>query len=515
MIVCARGVQSFEDCCSIRCYVVEAGGERSAQNEFGGKFAGTWLLVDPACWSCAVERRRSTCGTSFWRVPMSATMEQVVSQLQQEFFNLRAQVAAQSGLAEAVRAINNLATAQVRRDTPSLIDVNGLGRPKEFSGKEEDSHTVVEEDRGILRWSDQGVRHDVGVDRYTSHVIFLMQFAHLITCISHCMAQDEPPHVSVCARHFHLHAIHDVCVSVRCLSLCVCPSPVSLSFTSSLPHSTCTLPGTPSPMSITPTDEAAALTHNEEYCPMAIWHPLTGYEPNVFDDFHYSETSAMIFQDKSGDIDTEPSYSCDAELDDETIGKAQSSPLFVQEREEPADWRQAYHSHEESLLSSQSFFAHTRTGRPVHELSSCQKRKSSRDMESERIRILLERQKEQILAEVRTEIQKHELQADSDRRSIQELNGITESQRRENWSYSCRVWPIQARSTTSSRTTIRTKSGSSWSSYQKSLWDGRIEQSSGITSQGIFEKKIGWKSRHYKLTHGQEWSSLYGWFESF
>ena len=39
--------------------------------------------------------------------------------------------------------------------------------------------------------------------------------------------------------------------------------------------------------------------------------------------------------------------------------------------------------------------------------------------------------KEQILAEVRTEIQKHEFQADSDRRSIQELNGIIESQRRE------------------------------------------------------------------------------------
>ena len=52
-------------------------------------------------------------------------------------------------------------------------------------------------------------------------------------------------------------------------------------------------------------------------------------------------------------------------------------------------------------------------------------------MENERIRILLERQKEQILAEVRSEIQKQEFQADADRRSIQELNGILESQRRE------------------------------------------------------------------------------------
>ena len=52
-------------------------------------------------------------------------------------------------------------------------------------------------------------------------------------------------------------------------------------------------------------------------------------------------------------------------------------------------------------------------------------------MENERIRILLDRQKEQILAEVRTEIQKHEFQADSDRRSIQELTGIIDPQRRE------------------------------------------------------------------------------------
>ena len=56
----------------------------------------------------------------------------------------------------------------------------------------------------------------------------------------------------------------------------------------------------------------------------------------------------MILKDESCDIDAEPSNLCDAELDDETIGKAPSSPLFMQEREEPANRRQAYHSHEES-----------------------------------------------------------------------------------------------------------------------------------------------------------------------
>ena len=53
-------------------------------------------------------------------------------------------------------------------------------------------------------------------------------------------------------------------------------------------------------------------------------------------------------------------------------------------------------------------------------------------MENETIRILFERQKEQILVDFRAEIHKHEFQADSDRRSIQELSGIIdESQRRE------------------------------------------------------------------------------------
>ena len=52
-------------------------------------------------------------------------------------------------------------------------------------------------------------------------------------------------------------------------------------------------------------------------------------------------------------------------------------------------------------------------------------------MENERIRILFERQKEQILAEASSEVHTHEFQADSDCGNFQELNGIIESQRRE------------------------------------------------------------------------------------
>ena len=109
--------------------------------------------------------------------------------------------------------------------------------------------------------------------------------------------------------------------------------------------------------------------------------------------------------------------------------------LFTQEQEEPAGRRQAYHSPEESLLSSQSLsVGHVRTVRPVDELSSLSssvRENPCRSSENEQIRILLERQKEQILADCRAEIKKHEFQADYDRRSNPKLNGVIESQRGE------------------------------------------------------------------------------------
>ena len=79
------------------------------------------------------------------------TMEQVVSQLQQEVFTLRAQVAAESGLADGVRAINNLATAQVRKDTPSLIDVERRRSSEGILWQRGGVSTVFEEDGGFLR----------------------------------------------------------------------------------------------------------------------------------------------------------------------------------------------------------------------------------------------------------------------------------------------------------------------------------------------------------------------------
>ena len=111
-----------------------------------------------------VERADSSNLLKLGDLVMSLTMEQVVTQLQQEMFALRAQVAAESGLADAVRPINYLTTAQVRKDTPSLIDVKGLGRPKEFSGKEKDFQQwskkteaffagVIQESEMMLEWA--------------------------------------------------------------------------------------------------------------------------------------------------------------------------------------------------------------------------------------------------------------------------------------------------------------------------------------------------------------------------
>ena len=91
------------------------------------------------------------------------TMEQAVSQIQQELLTIRAQIASRGQMSEAAREIDNLAAAQAQKDAPSLIDVNGFGRPKEFSGKEEDSQQwakkteaifagVIKESEMMLEW---------------------------------------------------------------------------------------------------------------------------------------------------------------------------------------------------------------------------------------------------------------------------------------------------------------------------------------------------------------------------
>ena len=69
---------------------------------------------------------------------MTTTLEQAVSQIQQELLTIRAQIASRGQTSEAARETDNLTTAQAHEDALNPIDVNSQGRPKEFPGKEED-----------------------------------------------------------------------------------------------------------------------------------------------------------------------------------------------------------------------------------------------------------------------------------------------------------------------------------------------------------------------------------------
>ena len=223
----------------------------------------------------------------------------------------------------------------------------------------------------------------------------------------------------VCRALHFIPSMRSCCVlldSLRPSTLCF-PSSVSFSFSFSWSSSS----------SMWETRTLCTLA-NDESGTMAENNTLTGYEPN---DLHISETADIFTQESSSDGN--PLNLHDLEIDDYTIGMALSSPLFTQEREDPASRRQAYHSPDESLLSSQSSsVGHVRTGRPVSDQFDSlipNVRDPCRDSENEQIRILLERQKEQILADYQAEIQKHEFQADYDRRNIPKLNEVIGSQR--------------------------------------------------------------------------------------
>ena len=90
----------------------------------------------------------------------------------------------------------------------------------------------------------------------------------------------------------------------------------------------------------------------------------------------------------------------------------------------------SHHSQREDLsvsLSSSSSVS-DRTGRPVGDTAERPAEQSSQEAQ---IRTLLDKQKEQILAECQARINKHEFQAAYDRRSLLKLGAIVESQQEE------------------------------------------------------------------------------------
>ena len=92
-----------------------------------------------------------------------------------------------------------------------------------------------------------------------------------------------------------------------------------------------------------------------------------------------------------------------------------------------------YHSQREGLSVGQSSSVSERTVRSVGERTGRLVRPSGQEVNvaNAQIRTLLDRQREQILADCQAEIRKHEFQADYDRRSKLKLSETIESQQEE------------------------------------------------------------------------------------
>ena len=157
-------------------------------------------------------------------------------------------------------------------------------------------------------------------------------------------------------------------------------------------------------------------TSAEDLGTLAENEPPTGYEPN---DHFITEAYVEYTKESSG----EQRSPNDFDYDDFTIGKT-----LLDACRRRADQGLSF-----CLSSSVS---HDRTGRPVvcslgSQVSSVQETERH-NSESEQIRTLLERQREQILADFQAEIRKHEFQADFHRRSFFfKLNETIESRKEE------------------------------------------------------------------------------------
>ena len=136
-------------------------------------------------------------------------------------------------------------------------------------------------------------------------------------------------------------------------------------------------------------------TSAEDFGTLAENEPPTGYEPN---DHFITEAYVEYIQESSG----EQRSPNDFDYDDVTIGKT----LLDACRRRP-------------VVCS--------LGSQVSSAQETQRHSSG----SEQIRIHMESQKEQILADCQAEIRKHEFQADYDRRSIHTFNETIEPQKEE------------------------------------------------------------------------------------
>ena len=170
---------------------------------------------------------------------------------------------------------------------------------------------------------------------------------------------------------------------------------------------------------------------NEDIGTLAEYEPLTGYEPS---DNHISEATELYIQESS----VETGSPNDLEYDDVTPSARRSlhhcsprSEKMMRAVDEPVTLKKVCRP-----VSRRRPSVMIERGDPCvctcdSQVSSVQETQERHSSESEQIRILLERQKEQTLADCQAETRKHEFQADNDRRSIQKLNEMIESQKEE------------------------------------------------------------------------------------
>ena len=149
---------------------------------------------------------------------------------------------------------------------------------------------------------------------------------------------------------------------------------------------------------------------------------LTGHEPKNYD---LMETCVESFTESL----THPQFSEQRFLED-----VDYNDTALEEMLHNAHRVHVYHSQREGLSVGQSSSSVSeRTGRPVEERTGRPVMASGQELNvgNAQIRTLVDQQKEQILAECQAEIKKHEFQANYDRRSVQKLSKLIESQLEE------------------------------------------------------------------------------------
>ena len=229
----------------------------------------------------------------------------------------------------------------------------------------------------------------------------------------------------------------------------------------------------------------------------------TGYEPNAYD---FKETSVEPYTNllDSPPFLSDKGFPADAEYD----------VAALEDTLREAHREQSHHSQRKDLsVSLSSSSVSDRTGRPVRDRAG---RPAEQRSQQAQIRTLLDKQKQQNLAECQVRIKRHEFQAAYDRRSWLNLGEIVEAQQELHYT---RAEEVQkTRSPASSRSVIAANFGITSSSPEKSHWIGRVKEVSVFHLRHHCKTKVSRGSGHYFGTLWQstgfaKWNKLYEWFK--